>query len=647
MCGIAGAIGRIEPEIIRAVHVASDCQRHRGPDDDGYWQSSESSGDDGAMLAFRRLAIIDLSPDGHQPMRDDATGNVIIFNGEIYNFQELRRELAALGDSFRSRSDTEVILKAYARWGAGAISRLRGMFALAIWDAREKRVLLARDRIGIKPLYLCTVDRPGDRTTLVFASELRSLLATGLAARRLNPTAVGSYVWNGFVVGPETIMEGVRLLPAGTLALVDPASGKCELHRYWNLPEQRAAVGRDSIERLQHELKVAMRQHLFSDVPLGVFLSGGVDSSAVSALAMQEAGGDRVRTFNISFDEAEYDESRYAAAVAGALGTEHTDVRLTQRHFHDQLGDALRSIDQPTFDAINSYFVSRAVREAGITVALAGTGGDELFGGYRSFTDIPRAARVSRKLKRVPVGALRGAAKGVARWKVGRSGEIPPQTRWGKLGDVLATRGSLLDLYQTSYALFTADFARQLLAMNLNGELRRGLPRLRAHELTRLAGERPTLHAISTLELANFIGERLLRDTDSASMAVSLEARVPLLDHQVIEAVAAVPDHSRFEPLGKKMLLRRLAMSNLDPTMFDRPKSGFVLPIEVWARQELKNEVEQTLLDRTRCESCGLNPETVARLWRSFVAGAPGLYWSRIWAIYVLLWWAKEHRASI
>jgi asparagine synthase (glutamine-hydrolysing) len=646
MCGIAGAIGRIEPEVIRAVQCASNAQRHRGPDDDGSWQSGEV-GADGAMFAFRRLAIIDLSADAHQPMIDGATGNVIIFNGEIYNFQELRRELEALGAIFKSHSDTEVILKAYAQWGVAAISRLRGMFALAIWDARERRVLLARDRVGIKPLYVFTLDRPGDRATLLFASELRSLLATGLVPRRLNPAAVGSYIWNGFVIGPETIIEGVRLLPAGTIALVKPRSGKCELHRYWNLPDEKPS--RDGAERLRHELHTAIRQHLISDVPLGVFLSGGVDSSAVSALAAAEAGGARVKTFNISFDEAEYDESKYAAVVAGALQTEHTDVRLTQRHFHDQLSDALRSIDQPTFDAINTYFVSRAVREAGITVALAGTGGDELFGGYKSFVDIPKAAKISGRLRRVPEGALRTVAAGVARMKVGRSGEIPPQTRWGKLGDVLATRGRLVDLYQTCYALFTEDFARRLLAINVNGELHSGLPRIRAHELARRVGDQATLHAISTLELTNFIGERLLRDTDAASMAVSLEARVPLLDHGVIEAAACVPEHDRYQPLGRKMMLRGAALdgSGIDPAIFDRPKSGFVLPIEVWARQELKEEVQQTLCDADHCAACGLNGDAVASLWRAFEAGAPGLYWSRVWSVFVLLWWCREHRASI
>ncbi len=645
MCGIAGAIGRIEPEILSAVQAASNCQKHRGPDDDGFIQSG-ATGSDGAVLAFRRLAIIDLSADGHQPMTDQASGNVIVFNGEIYNFRELRAELESLGDTFRSRSDTEVILKAYARWGASAISRLRGMFAMAIWDARERHVLLARDRVGIKPLYIASIDRPGDRQTVLFASELRSLLATGMIERRLNAAAIGSFVWNGFVVGPETIIDGVRLLPAGTMAIVEPGSGRCELHRYWELPE--ASTAHDGVEKLHEELRAAMRQHLISDVPLGVFLSGGVDSSAVAALAAQQAGSARIRTFNISFDEAEYDESKYARSVADALGTEHADVRLTQRQFAEQLIDALRSIDQPTFDAINSYFVSRTVREAGITVALAGTGGDELFGGYRSFQDVPRAGRVGRLLRHVPEGALRSMARLIARIKTGPAGEIPPQTRWGKLGDVLATRGRLLDLYQTSYALFTADFSRSLQAHNSAADLRCGLPRLRAHELTRLVGERPSLHAIATLELSNFIGERLLRDTDAASMAVSLEARVPLLDHAVIESAASVPEQLRFKPLGRKMLLRQIAIdAGVDASVFNRPKSGFVLPIELWARQQLKAQVEETLLDADRCRNCGLNPEAVARLWRAFEAGAPGIYWSRIWAIFVLLWWCREHRASI
>ncbi len=649
MCGIAGAIGGIDAELIQAVQLASQQQRHRGPDDDGNWESG-GPGQDGAMFGFRRLAIIDLSSGGHQPMVDAATGNAIVFNGEIYNYLELRSELEGLGAEFVSRSDTEVILKAYASWGEDAIGRLRGMFALAIWDRRDRTVLLARDRIGIKPLFLTTVKRPGGASALLFASELRSLMASGLIERRLHPPALDSYLWNGFVVGPDAIIAGVQMLPPGALVRIDPRSPRYEPRRYWQLPAE-AAGGRDAAdgaERLRHELRTAMRQHLISDVPLGVFLSGGIDSSAVAAMAAEQASGgpESVRTFNISFDEVEFDESKYASAVAGALGTDHTDVRLTQRHFLENLDDALSAIDQPTFDGINTYFVSRAVREAGITVALAGTGGDELFGGYKSFVDVPKSARAARLSRMLPEGLSRAAAHGIARWKLGRFGELPPQTRWGKLGDVLCSGGGVLDAYQVFYAMFTED-VHAALQGGRHATMRRGLSIERSAELAALVADSSPRHAVSTLEIANFLGERLLRDTDWSGMAVSLEVRVPLIDHGVIEAVAAVESGRRYEPLGKKHLLRDLALSKIDPAIFDRPKSGFVLPIEAWCRQSLMHEVAEVLADRNLCAAAGLDHATVGKLWRSFSAGAPGMYWSRIWVVFVLLRWCREHRVAV
>jgi asparagine synthase (glutamine-hydrolysing) len=655
MCGIAGAVGSLDPSIMQAAQRMNHAQSHRGPDDQGLWKSIEGDAGDGAIFAFRRLAIIDLSADAHQPMIDPDIGNAIIFNGEIYNYQLLRNELTRdYGVEFRSKSDTEVILKAYARWGLEAISRLRGMFAFALWDARSRTVVLARDRVGIKPLYLYTLDRAGDKTVLLFASELRSILASGFVQRRLNRAALSTYLWNGFVVGPETIVEGVRLLPAGTVAIVSAADSRCELHRYWQLPRSTADRAshkddREPIEKLRSSLETAARQHMVSDVPVGVFLSGGIDSSAVAALTARTGGGagSRVRTFNISFDEAEYDESRYAAAVAKSLGTDHTEVRLDQSSFSKHLNDALNSIDQPTFDAINTYFISRAVREAGITVALAGTGGDELFGGYRSFVDIPRAARVGRKLAMVPEPMLRMAATGVARIKSGHFGDVPPQTRWGKLGDGLATRGRLLDLYQTSYSLFTRSFMNELLESGVHEETRSGLPVLRARELAAMVNGYCDWHSISMLELSCFIGERLLRDTDAASMAVSLEARVPLLDHEVIEAAANVHSSRRFEPLGKKMLLRELALDEIDPAIFDRPKSGFVLPIDLWCRQQLHDELTATFEDSDLCASVGLNQKSILRLWHAFLAGAPGIYWSRVWSLFILLWWCRTHRVTL
>ncbi len=648
MCGISGAVGALTAELVRAVGAVSERQRHRGPDDDGAWQSGPA-GDAGAAFGFRRLAILDLSPDGHQPMVDAASGNTIVFNGEIYNFRELRAELEGAGATFRSRSDTEVILHAYARWGDGAITRLRGMFGLAIWDAASRTVLLARDRLGIKPLYVCTVRRPGASDALLFASELRALLATGVTQRRLHRGALASYLWNGFVVGPDALVDGVQLLPPGTTARIDPRAVHVAPRRYWQLPTEPTARAADggaaAVERLRAELQTTLRQHLVSDVPLGIFLSGGVDSSAVAAMAASAAGAGSagaVRTFNVSFDEAEFDESKYARAVAAQLGTQHTDVRLRQREFVDHLDDALAAIDQPTFDGVNTFFVSRAVRQAGITVALAGTGGDELFGGYRSFRDVPRSARAARALRWLGAPVLRSSANAIGRWRSGAAGELPPQTRWGKLADVLCSGGGLVDVYQIAYAMFTEDVHARLHGGRPDA-VRRGLPRARADELDGLVRAASPLHAVATLELANFLGERLLRDTDWAGMAVSLEVRVPLLDHVLVEAVAQVPAARRFRPLGKKLLLRELALGGLDPAIFDRPKSGFVLPIETWCRQRLRGEVEQVLLDAGACAAAGVDPVTVGRLWRAFRDGAPGIYWSRIWLLYVLLRWCRAH----
>jgi asparagine synthase (glutamine-hydrolysing) len=400
-----------------------------------------------------------------------------------------------------------------------------------------------------------------------------------------------------------------------------------------------------AVERLHDELTTAMQQHLVSDVPLGIFLSGGIDSSAIAALAVH-AGKTRVKTFHISFDEAAFDESAYARAVAQALGTEHADFRLTQSRFSAEVGQALESLDQPTFDAINTYFVSRVVREAGFTVALAGTGGDELFGGYSAFRYLPRARAFGRLLDfapRAPIEALAGLA---LKWATGSS-EVPPQTRWGKAVDALTAPPELLDLYQLAYGLFTRRFLRELAREDPHALVHSGLPRERADELLAESRRASPLAGVSLLELSLFVGERLLRDTDAASMAVSLEVRVPLLDHKVVEALQSVPDRRRFHPLGKKMLLRSVAMPNLDPEMFNRPKAGFVLPIELWAKDQLAGEIQRTFENRELVESVGLDSAALGRLWRAFRAGTPGIYWSRLWAPYVLLDWCRRHRVAL
>ena len=644
MCGIAGACGTIDPSIIDAVRRMDTAQLHRGPDSSGFWTSGGGRGGLGAVLAFRRLAIIDLSDDGRQPMVDPETGNVLVFNGEIYNFRSLRNELEGLGAGFRSRSDTEVVLKAYARWGADAIARLRGMFAFGLWDAARGTLLLVRDRLGIKPLYLSSVVRPGGARTLLFASEVRALLASGLVDREADPVALASYVWNGFVVGPRSIVRAVRLLPAATYAIAPQDSAAPSVSRYWALPTP-ATRSAGSAEALGEELSTSVAMHLVSDVPLGIFLSGGIDSSAIAALAVRSSNA-RVRTFNVGFEERALDESMHARAVARALGTEHHEVRLSEAAFLREVPSALASLDQPTFDGLNTYFVSRAVREAGLTVALAGTGGDELFGGYSSFRDIPWASSWSRALSALPAEPMRRLATSAAR--VSAIGwDMPPQTRWGKVGDALAARGDLVDTYQVSYAIFTTDFARRLLTLDLNGAMRAGLPTEIADELRALVVDSPPLSAISLLELRCYLGERLLRDTDATSMASSLEVRVPFVDHEVITAACALNEAERFAPLGRKQLLRDFALGELDPNLFERPKRGFVLPIDSWSRVALREEMTAAFDDPAFSERVALDPGAVRRLWTAFLRGAPGLYWSRVWALYVLGWWCREHGVSV
>ena len=633
MCGIAGVLGPADEFARNLTARMNNAMVHRGPDQDGLWQSD---GTTGVVLGHRRLAIIDLSDAGRQPMVDATSGVAIAFNGECYNFRELRTELEAAGRIFVSASDTEVVLAAYLRWGSAALQRLRGMFALAVWDPRERVLLLARDRLGIKPLYYTEQDG-----RLLFASELRALLASDGVPRKLDRISLASFLWHGFVPGPRTLVAGVKLLPAGYLLTVRPGQSP-EPVRYWSYPAVTGeAGGLSSVARARDKLEEAVAQHLVSDVPLGIFLSGGVDSSVIAAMA-QRSADQPVSTFNVRFEEARYDESAHARQVAGILGTEHHEVTLTEAYFAEHLDDALDCIDQPTFDALNTYFVSRSVREAGLTVALAGTGGDELFGGYTSFVDLPRLRPVSQALGWLPGRMQRMAGRTASRLMMGVPSSVYPQTRWGKLSDALAARGDLLTLYQVSYGLFTREFLDSLLLQG-GQDMQWGLDDGFARELAGRIHDQPELTAISSLEVASFLGERLLRDTDCASMAVSLEVRVPLLDHEFIEALAQVPEAQRFHPLRKKMMLREMTAGQLDPSLFDRDKAGFELPLAVWCKRLLSARLQATFQDINLAHAVGLNAESVARLWRAFEKGGSGVYWSRVWSIYVLMNWCRRH----
>jgi asparagine synthase (glutamine-hydrolysing) len=643
MCGIAGIIGRLDEPNRAALERMSDAMVHRGPDASGTWVSAPDARGWGALLAHRRLSILDLSPAGAQPMVDPVTGHVVVFNGEIYNFDDLRRRLVAEGQEFQSTGDTAVMLRALGLHGPGAVSWLRGMFAFACWDPKQRRLLLARDPLGIKPLYLARKWDPDAGWSVAFASEVRALLASGLLGTpHLDPQGVASSVWNGFVVGPGTAVKGVDLLWPGRLLELDGAGKELRQEDFWRIPDRPPDPTMDE-DGLAAILEEGLKLHLASDVPLAVFLSGGVDSSVMANLA-QRAAQSPIHTFTLAFEEQDLNEGPIARRIAAAIGTQHHEVVLTEGRFVENLETALDSLDQPTFDGLNAYYMSHAIRSAGFTVALSGTGGDELFGGYTSYRDLPVLQRWSRCAAWVPRG-LQVAAAMLATWPLRRSGgAVPPQTRWAKLPEMVRHGDDLLALYQLAYALFLPGFQRELLASGFAEPLADGLPLAMHQRVIAETRVRTPLSAISVMEQRLFLGERLLRDNDVASMASSLEQRVPLVDQVLFESVDRLPDRARYLPLGRKAMLQRIGLRGLDPALFERPKSGFVLPFDRWIRSGLKDAMDQTLRDPQAIAPAGLDPVAVERLWRDFLDGAPGMYWSRVWSVYVLIRWCHRNR---
>jgi asparagine synthase (glutamine-hydrolysing) len=643
MCGIAGIVGRLTRNNRSALLRMNAAMTHRGPDAEGTWESSPSDGSDeglGVMMAHRRLAILDLSDAGRQPMVDPTTGDVIVFNGEIYNYRELREGLEAQQERFESTGDSAVLLRTLATHARDGVKRLRGMFAFAFWDTSQRQLLLARDPLGIKPLY---VAQNADRSagwSLAFASEVRALLASGLLpSPRLHACAAASVAWNGFVVGPETAVEGIRAIEPGRVETFDAAGRLLEKEDFWTMPRGRDPT---SVEELADVLGEGLRLHLASDVPLAVFLSGGIDSSAVANLA-RKASKSPIHTFTLAFEERLYDEGPDARRIARAIGTEHHEVVLTESDFVKGLEGALDSLDQPTFDGLNSYYMSRAIKQAGFTVALVGTGGDELFGGYPTFREVPLLQRWNRRFAWAPEPVLVAAARAIAAIKQPHNGGFPPQTRWAKLPEMIRARGDLLATYQLAYALFLPDFEREMLRGDAARVLEHGLPPDMRRRLIAETRGRSALAAVSVLEQRVFLGERLLRDNDAASMAVSIEQRLPLVDQTLLASVYAMDDDVRYRPLQKKALLRRIGLQGLDPALFDRPKRGFVLPFDRWIRLGLGKAMDETMRDAEAVRAAGLDPECVRRLWVAFQEGAPGLYWSRVWAVYVLVRWCERH----
>jgi asparagine synthase (glutamine-hydrolysing) len=612
MCGIAGIVASKAVEHRDAVLRMLAEMGHRGPDGSGCWESPTGE----CVLGHRRLAVLDLSECAHQPMTSPDDRFVLSYNGECYNFQELRRDLERRGEGFRSSGDTEVVLRALARNGDTALSRLNAMFALALWDDRDKRLVLARDRFGQKPLYWALF-----RDGLLFASEVRALLASGLVARRVSAAGVLGYLCYGAVQGPDTMVAGVSLLPRSSSLTVKVGQAPRVTVTSGPPGDKRPATP----EELRDSFTAGVRRHLLSDVPIGVFLSGGVDSSAVVASACDHAAGG-VRSLSVVFpDQPEESEAEHARRIARRAGTDHTEIPVTGSEMLTLLDRALAGMDQPSVDGINTYVVSQAARQAGLTVALSGLGGDELFGGYPSFTDVPRLVR-ARRLVAPARRPLRGLLASLA----------PRSRRWLKLLDLLDAPVGVVPVYLMRRKLFSSRQVHALAPAFTGGGWLSGLDAERESALVNLVQGQALPDAVALLELGVYLGQTLLRDTDAMGMACSLEIRSPFLDGEFADLALAQPPEVRLPRGGvRKWRLIGAFQDWLPEANWRRPKQGFGLPFETWLTGALRERVQEEL-DSLRYLAGLVDVGAVRDVWQRFQRAPASVGWSRPWALFVL-----------
>ncbi len=621
MCGIAGIAGLAgieQPEGL--VKRMTDAIAHRGPNAEGVWK-----GDD-IVLGHRRLSIIDLSDAGNQPFHSADSRYHVVYNGEIYNYRELQRELTE--HTFKTSSDTEVLIAAWAKWGVECIERFHGMFAFALWDAQLQELFIVRDRLGIKPVYL--FEQEG---RVLFASEIRALLATGLVPRKLDPEALIDYLRYATVHAPATLVQGVRMLMPGHFVHVK--NGVRSEKRYWHLvANAKTEVAELPLETVRREVRErlgrSVERRLVSDVPFGAFLSGGIDSSAVVGL-MAQASTTPVHTFSVVFDEEKFSEERYAKLVAKKFNTEHTTIRLQPDDMLRMLPNALEAMDHPSVDGPNTWVVSKVTKEAGITMALSGLGGDEIFAGYDVF------ARTLGLLKKNWITILPKSLRAAAGAAYKSTRRTAAATKAAEL--MKARSFAIEDTYPLSRLTFTNSELRSFTRMDqfpLNSV---------QHIISDLLHEQngsslPLLSQVSVSELSTYLQNVLLRDTDQMSMAHALEVRVPFLDHELVEFVLGVHDQHKFPHTPKQLLVESLG-DLLPREIVDRPKMGFTLPWEHWMKTALKSFCEARLA--TLGKRPEFNEQGLQALWQRFLGGDKRITWGRVWYLVVLADWIERN----
>ncbi|MFZ0759560.1 MAG: asparagine synthase (glutamine-hydrolyzing), partial [Candidatus Sulfotelmatobacter sp.] len=570
MCGIFGIIALNARVPANVLERATQSLAHRGPDDSGTVILRDSAQEPIEIgLGNRRLAILDLSQQGHQPMNDPATGNWIVYNGEVYNFREVRAKLEREGLCFSSGTDTEVILRAYAQWGEECLHEFRGMFAFAIWDAQRRRLFVARDPMGIKPLYFHHSDRH-----FIFSSEVRTLLGTGLVPRRIDSAGLVSYLTFGSLYGPNTLVEGVNSLPPGHY--LTWKNGHVKQVQYWDLVDSTLiernhhALEAGAEKRVELETQVAeildesVRLQMVSDVPVGVFLSGGIDSS--SLVGILSRNGIRPGTFSIVFREADYSEAEYSRAIAQQFRTDHHEIIVSQSDFFAAIAPAIHAMDLPTVDGINTYFVSEQTRAAGVKVALSGLGGDEMFAGYSSFRAVPRMERFVGLWNRIPNAVRTPLTNAFA--------ALAPSSDQNRKLTALARNGGGVHPYFLLRMLFTPEQLSELLpGIKPNSAAFQSVEKVLAENLQHIRGLDP-VNRVSYLEARCYMLNTLLRDSDFMSMAHGLEVRVPLIDRQLARHLLVLPGSWKLDAKIPKPLLVRALRGQLPEKIVLRPKQG-------------------------------------------------------------------------
>ena len=624
---------------------------HRGPDEDGFLVSEPRA--PGLAMGMRRLSIIDL-PGGHQPIWNEKHDVAVIFNGELYNYRELRERLKLCGHRFTTQSDTEILVHAWEEWGEDALDELRGMFAFALLDLRERYAMapilfLARDPLGIKPLYYTQTPKG-----FAFASEVRALMAAEMATAKVSQDALTSYLLFGSVSEPVTILEGVFSLPPGhRMLLYVPERRRVPRARPWWDPT-RSAAARDpkkphdlpsAAKQLRPLIENAVSAHLIADVPVGLFLSSGLDSSAIAVCAARAKAG--IRSFTLTFPGTEYDEAALAGVVAKHCGTQHTEVPLDGGAVLGRLDEAIGALDQPTMDGINTYFVSWAAREVGLKVALSGLGGDELFAGYSTFSDAPHLARLVKLAWFLPGGLRQAISPLLATLIAQRS--TPDAAR--KAASAWRTPDALPHPYFFARALFPPGELARLTeprfrpsTINADGIT---LDPTWLGWLERAANEARKLEPIAGvawLEMRTYMASTLLHDTDAVSMARSLEVRVPLLDTPLVEFVSALPDAARQRAGVQKALLVEAIGELLPQEIRTQRKRTFTLPWDEWLRGPLRPRLEASFANPAPAVADNLRAAGVVSVWKDFLAGKTS--WSRPWSLYVLNEWVRRHLAA-